>query len=106
MESSGSHNIDIKKHVRTYVTVFITLLALTMITVAISTLHLNVAAAITVALVIASIKGSLVASYFMHLISEKKVIYATLILTAVFFIALMWLPIFAHSNPVTVKNVP
>ncbi len=97
---------DIRKHVRTYVTVFVSLLALTLITVTVSYLHLNVPLAISVALVIAVIKGSLVASYFMHLISEKKVIYGALLLTAVFFIALMWLPIFAHSDPIVYKHVP
>lgn len=96
----------IKKHVRTYVTVFIALLCLTLVTVALSRLHLNVPLAIGVALFIAAIKGSLVASYFMHLISEKKVIYATLILTAVFFAALMSLPLFHHSNPILYHNVP
>jgi cytochrome c oxidase subunit IV len=106
MNSSQAHDVDIKKHVRTYITVFITLLALTLITVAVSYLHLNMTTAIIVALTIAAVKGSLVASYFMHLISEKKVIYATLILTAVFFIVLMCLPIFAHSDPIIYKNVP
>lgn len=97
---------DIKKHVRKYVMVFAALMALTVVTVAVSYLNLGVAGAITVALIIATIKGSLVASYFMHLISEKKMIYATLILTVVFFVVLMWLPIFAHSDPVVYKNVP
>jgi len=106
MDSANAHEADVKKHVRTYITVFVTLLALTLITVTISYLHLNVTAAITVALVIATVKGSLVASYFMHLISEKKVIYFTLILTAVFFVVLMWLPIFAHSDPIVIKHVP
>jgi cytochrome c oxidase subunit 4 len=104
MNASSSH--DIKNHVRTYIAVFVALLTLTMVTVAVSYLHLGVKAAITVALVIATVKGSLVASYFMHLISEKKVIYATLILTAVFFVALMWLPIFAHSDPILYRHVP
>ena len=104
---AAHHEIDVKKHVRTYITVFVSLLALTLITVTISYLHLNVQAAIAVALLIATVKGSLVASYFMHLISEKKVIYFTLILTAVFFVVLMWLPIFAHSDPIIMKqNVP
>ena len=84
---------DIKKHVRAYIIVFVTLMALTVITVAVSYLHLDVTAAIIVALFIASIKGSLVASYFMHLISEKKLVYFTLILTVVFFIALISLPL-------------
>ena len=97
---------EFKKHVRTYVLVFVALLALTIVTVTVSYLHLNVTAAITVALVIATIKGSLVASYFMHLISEKKLIFFALLLTVVFFAALMCLPIFAHSDPIIYKNVP
>jgi cytochrome c oxidase subunit 4 len=98
-----AHADDIKKHVRKYVTVFVALLALTVVTVAISYYHLSVGPAIAVALVIASIKGSLVASYFMHLISEKKLIFWALLLTVVFFLALMWLPIFAFSDPITIK---
>jgi len=104
MDFADTH--EIKKHVRKYITVFIALLCLTLVTVAISRLHLEVPVAITVALLIAGIKGSLVASYFMHLISEKKVIYATLILTVVFFAALMALPLFHHSNPILYPNVP
>jgi cytochrome c oxidase subunit 4 len=95
----------IKKHVRVYVTVFIALMALTIVTVAVSYLHLSTGPAVIVALLIAGIKGSLVAGYFMHLISEKKVIYAALIITAIFFIALMFLPLFAHSDPIIYKSV-
>ena len=84
---------EIKKHVRAYVTVFVALLGLTIVTVTISYLHLALTAAVIVALFIATIKGSLVASYFMHLISEKKLIYAALILTLVFFLALIFLPL-------------
>ena len=101
-----THNQDIKKHVRVYITVFIALLGLTIITVVISRFHLGIAGNIAAALFIASIKGSLVASYFMHLISEKKAIYAALILTLIFFAVLMWLPIFANSDPIIYKNVP
>ena len=94
METTTSdHAVDIDKHVRIYITVFVTLMALTIVTVAISYLHLPVALAVTVALIVALIKGSLVACYFMHLISEKKLIYAVLVLTVAFFIALMILPI-------------
>jgi hypothetical protein len=35
----------------------------------------------------------------MHLLSEKKVIYGILILTVVFFIVLMAVPISHHANP-------
>ena len=93
-----SHAEDIKKHVKVYITVFVSLLALTIITVTISYFNLSVVPAIIVALIIASIKGSLVASYFMHLISEKKLIYAALILAAVFFLVLIFVPLLAMSD--------
>jgi cytochrome c oxidase subunit 4 len=92
MEST-THSENIKKHVKAYIAVFAALAALTVVTVAISYLHLPIGPAVGVALFIAVIKGSLVASYFMHLISEKKVIYALLILTLVFLIALLFLPL-------------
>jgi cytochrome c oxidase subunit 4 len=95
---ASDHAVDIDKHVRVYITVFVALMVLTVITVAVSYLHLPVPIAVTVALVVATIKGGLVACYFMHLISEKKLIYAVLVLTAAFFAALMALPVFTHSN--------
>ena len=75
---TSDHAADIDKHVRIYITVFVALMVLTIITVAISRLHLSVPIAVTVALLVATIPGSLVACYFMHLISEKKLIYAVL----------------------------
>ena len=93
-----SHAEDIKKHVKVYITVFVSLLALTIITVTISYFNLSVVTAIIVALIIASIKGSLVASFFMHLISEKKMIYAALSLTVVFFLVLIFIPLLAMSD--------
>jgi cytochrome c oxidase subunit 4 len=87
------HAADIDRHVRIYITVFVALMVLTIVTVAISRLHLPVHLAVTVALIVATVKGSLVACYFMHLISEKKLIYAVLALTAAFFIALLALPV-------------
>ena len=92
------HTADIDKHVRIYVTVFLVLMALTIITVAISRLHLPLPIAVSIALLVAVVKGSLVACYFMHLISEKRLIYAVLTLTAVFFAALLALPAVTHSN--------
>jgi cytochrome c oxidase subunit 4 len=90
---TSHHAADIDKHVRIYITVFVALMVLTIVTVAISRFHLPVPIAITVALAVALIKGSLVACYFMHLISEKKLIYAVLALTAAFFIVLLALPV-------------
>jgi cytochrome c oxidase subunit 4 len=95
---SSDHAADIDRHVRVYIIVFVALMILTVVTVAVSRLHLSVPVAVTVALIVATIKGSLVACYFMHLVSEKKLIYAVLVLTVVFFIALLALPAFTHGN--------
>ena len=89
------------KEMRTYLVIFVSLAALTAITVfafyQLKTYPVKIA--ITVALIIATIKGSLVAGFFMHLLSEKKVIYGILILTVIFFIFLMALPVSHHANP-------
>ena len=95
---TGDHAVDIDRHVRVYITVFVALMVLTIVTVAVSRLHLPVPIAVTVALLVAIIKGSLVACYFMHLIAEKKLIYAVLALTAFFFAALLALPVITHSD--------
>ena len=95
---TSDHAADIDKHVRVYITVFVALMALTIITVAISRIHLPIHIAVTVALLVATIKGSLVACYFMHLISEKKLIYAVLLLTVVFFAVLLALPVATVRN--------
>jgi len=92
------HAVDIDKQVRIYITVFVSLMALTIITVAIARLDLPIHLAVTVALFVAIVKGSLVACYFMHLIAEKKLIYAVLALTAFFFVALLALPVITHHD--------
>ncbi len=83
----------VKQHVRVYLMVFSALAVLTVVTVAISYLHLPTAYAIGIAMVVATVKASLVALYFMHLISEEKVILWLLLLCAAFFVALMALPV-------------
>jgi len=95
---------EIRKHVRIYITVFAALAVLTVVTVGASYLNLPIAGAVVLALVIASIKGTLVASYFMHLISEKKAIYWILLLTVGFFIVLMFVPLFARLDQVHIPQ--
>ena len=90
---SDSHAHDVSKEIKTYIAVFVSLAVLTVVTVWVASLKFTVAMAILVALVIAGFKGSLVASFFMHLVSEKKGIVWVLILTAVFFLALIFLPL-------------
>ena len=96
--AAGDHAADIDRHVRVYITVFVALMVLTIVTVAIARFHLPMPIAVSVALLVATVKGTLVACYFMHLISEKKLIYAVLVLTVVFFAALLALPVMTHSN--------
>jgi cytochrome c oxidase subunit 4 len=97
---SDAHADDIRKHVKTYMMVFGALMVLTVVTVAISYLHLEVHEAIMIALAVATVKGSLVALYFMHLNHERKLIYYSLALTVVFFVFLMILPLATNLNKI------
>ena len=99
MDAHAAHD-DIRSHVKTYFMVFGALMVLTIITVGVSYVHLPVAAAVTVALIVATIKGTLVALYFMHLLHERKVIYWVLTLTLIFFIFLMFVPLFTNSDKI------
>jgi cytochrome c oxidase subunit 4 len=92
---------DIDKHVRTYLAVFAALMGLTIVTVGIYYLHLPVKAAIALALFVATIKASLVASFFMHLISEKKLIYSVLLLTVLFFFFVLLGPLLTEADPIS-----
>src|ERR1700733_4685842 len=94
---SDSHDAhDFQKHVRRYLFVFYALIVGTVLTVVASWFHIDsVALTVAIALFIACIKGFLVAGYFMHLISERKMIYGILIATVFFFASLMFLVIWS-----------
>ena len=89
---------EIQKKVKSYFSIGAALLVFTGITVAANQFHLAVPAAVTVALIIACMKGSMVAAEFMHLSHERKWIYGSLLLTVVFFIVLMTIPIFTMMD--------
>lgn len=89
---------DIRAHVRTYLMVFGALMVMTVITVAVSYLHLPTAPAVMVALSIAAFKASLVAMFFMHLKGERPVIYWALAVTAAFFVFLFALPMWTEGD--------
>jgi caa(3)-type oxidase subunit IV len=103
---SDSHNHDdVQHHVKRYLFVFYALIVGTIITVAASRLHIDsVALTVAIALFIATIKGFLVAAYFMHLISEKKMIYGILLATAFFVTGLMFLTIWS-MNPTSLIHM-
>jgi cytochrome c oxidase subunit 4 len=98
---ADSHAREIDKHVRTYIIVFVSLMVLTVVTVAVAFLEMPVWMGIAVALFIASVKGTLVACYFMHLISEKKLIYLVMGLTVFFFVGLLLLPALTDMDAIT-----
>jgi cytochrome c oxidase subunit 4 len=90
-----------QQHIRRYLYVFYALLFGTLITVGASYIPFgHHAINIAVALFIACSKAGLVACYFMHLISERKMIYGILAFTAIFFVGLMFLTVWSsHDFP-------
>jgi cytochrome c oxidase subunit 4 len=95
-----SDSAAVQKSVRSYLTVFVMLMIFTVITVAVSRFHFAVPIAITIALIIAATKGSMVGTVFMHLSHEKQAIYGTILLTFLFFFLLLFLPLLTHLDRV------
>lgn len=70
-----------RPNVKSYVLVFAALMALTLITVAISNLHLPRPQAIALGLAVAAVKAGLVGAIFMHLWGENKLVHKFLYVT-------------------------
>jgi cytochrome c oxidase subunit IV len=99
MSEQHSHSHDVSRHVKIYVAVFVALLVGTVVTVGMNSIHFDrVELTISVALFIACVKAFLVAGFFMHLISEKKAIYAILLATVFFFAGMMYLTVWARDS--------
>ena len=90
----------VRQSLKKYWSIGAVLFVFTVITVTVNQVHLAVPLAITVALIIAAMKGSMVASIFMHLSHEKKWIYGALLLTVVFFVVLMMVPLLTISDTI------
>jgi cytochrome c oxidase subunit 4 len=89
--NTHSHE-EVQKQVRIYIRVFLALAILTALTVGVSYLKLPLTGAIVLALFIATVKSSLVAAFFMHLVSEKKIILGILVLAISLFVVLLLSP--------------
>lgn len=99
------HGHDVKKDVKKYLLVFFALLVGTALTVGMYYVHIpSVATTIAIAVFIATIKSALVAGFFMHLISERKAIYAILLATVFFFAAMMYLILWNRAEVPTHSN--
>src|SRR5215831_14298472 len=73
---------DVAKHIRGYLLVGATLITFTIITVFLSYVNFGTQKAnVAVAMLVATFKAGLVAAIFMHLSSEKRMIYRILIFT-------------------------
>jgi cytochrome c oxidase subunit IV len=96
---ADAHAHDVSKHVKVYIAVFVALLVGTVLTVGMYSVHFeSMAVTIVIALFIATVKAFLVAGFFMHLISEKKTIYAVMSATVFFLAAMMFLIIWGRDE--------
>ena len=94
---SGNSKESIEHHIKIYINVFIALAILTLVTVAVSYLEVSFIEAFFIAITVATIKGSLVLCYFMHLISERQAIIWLLVTTFVAFLILLFIPLMLTS---------
>lgn len=98
-DEHGAHNVA--KHVRKYLLVGLTLITFTAITVWLSYVDFGSQKMnVTVAMIVATFKAGLVAAIFMHLSSEKRLIYRILIFTGFFVLGLFFLTYLAWYDPV------
>src|SRR5216683_884665 len=98
----GEHNHSERNNYKTYILIWAALIILTVITVSASYIHFGTFN-IVIALVIASLKASLVALFFMHLKYEEKITWVfflyPLALLAIL-IGLTWSDVF-YRTPVS-----
>jgi caa(3)-type oxidase subunit IV len=88
---------DVRRHLRQHVIIAVGIAIGTILTIWTSQTNfgkqwLN----ITLTLTVACVQGFFVAAFFMHLLSEKKMIYSFLVFTAIFFVVLMGIDYWAH----------
>jgi caa(3)-type oxidase subunit IV len=96
---SESHPVDFKTYARRCLYIFIAALcAISLMIVASYLPHYGWTVKVTLILAVACANAFLVAGFLMHLLSEKKLIYALLAFTAFFFAGLMGLTVYAMQD--------
>lgn len=96
--ASSAH--DMQKHIKLYVAIFVALLVLTAVTVLVAELDVTIGIGIVIAMIVACVKGGLVSCFFMHLTTEKGILFWILGITVLFFFVLLLLPmITSFDNP-------
>jgi caa(3)-type oxidase subunit IV len=96
--SDSEHPIDLKSYIRRCAIIFAVVLCTTALMIATSYSHHGWTLKVALILAIAVVNAFLVAGYLMHLLSEKRMIYALLGFTVFFFIGLMALTIWATNG--------
>lgn len=110
MAKNNTNHDEHRPDVGLYIKVFGALMVLTLVTVAISKVHLPRPQAIALGLFVATIKATLVGAIFMHLWGENKVIHKALYITvacgAILVIPLMDCLMISHriTTPVAVAS--
>jgi cytochrome c oxidase subunit 4 len=89
-------------HVKGYVAVFGALLALTLVTVGISSLQLATVPTVVLGLAIAATKATLVVMFFMHLKTEKPMVFWPLALTMFLFVALFAFVLWSEADHIRI----
>ncbi len=95
-----------RSHMPVYLGVWLALLVLTVVTYAVAKVHLPGAWAVTVALVIASAKGALVALFFMHLWDQRGANRLVFVTSLVFVALLIGLVIADNATRFPLANPP
>jgi cytochrome c oxidase subunit 4 len=93
-------------HAGRYLVVWAALMALTALTWGLSTIHISGGAGVAVALAIASVKGTLVALFFMHLWDQPGPNRLVLITSLVFVALLVALPLLDNATRFPLANPP
>jgi cytochrome c oxidase subunit 4 len=89
---------DFQAEIKSYRSIFFSLVFLSAVSVGIHYLHLPTVFNMVLILGIAFIQATLSVCYFMHLITERKLIFLVLILTAVFVISMLGLILHGHFD--------
>ncbi len=102
--NAGAGAQDIQQELRKHFVIFGFLIALTIVNFFVSRLHLPPVMTVVSVLSIAAFQAFLVLCYFMHLISERKLIYFFLIITILCFVGLIFLPILGYFGVINGTN--
>jgi len=102
---SPEQAIDVQKHVKTYVTILVSLIVMTLVTVIITQRVEAIPVRLTLAVTFALLQGFLSVSYLMHLNAERKFVIWVLVLTVVFFFALILIPLLTVSDSISTGHV-